>query len=80
MIMRSNVGGATLKLQLLNLNLPLATLTSLLFCKTLLFCSQNSYMAENNEDSNYGGINKPHLFPLNATKKIRKKPYITVYN
>lgn len=48
--------------------------THLLFRKTLIFCNQKSYMAENNEDSNYGGIIKPHLFPLNTTKKIRKKP------
>lgn len=67
MVMRSTVGGATLKLQLLNLNLPLATLQAYYFVR-LLFCNQNSYMAENN--SNYGGIIKPHLFPLNTTKKI----------
>lgn len=37
MIMGSNVGGATLKLQLLNLNLPLATLQPYYFVRLYYF-------------------------------------------
>lgn len=51
---------------------PFSYTTSLLSCKTLLFYNQNSYMAENNEDYNYGDIILPHLFPL--------KPSFTLYN